>query len=176
MLAGQHVGRTAKKVASVEVITSFIGLACLKNYPKKEIGELNIPDYIEFLERISQKTETDANRDPTQQFIDAGKEIPCNLYWEDPKIALQWFTDMMKVGNSMGRDFNQKPNAIAVQFCQQRAEGKVGSSDFSMQSGSQDKSIKYGMRRTVRGNTAPPRRLQSSWPSPSGLQRVGMLW
>ena len=107
MLAGQHVGRTAKEVASKEVITSFEGLAYLKNYRKKDVGDFSIPDYIEFLERISQKTETDVNRDPTQQFIDAGKEILCNLHWEDMPHSLLWFAEMMKVAYSMGNGFEE---------------------------------------------------------------------
>ena len=57
MLAGQHVGRTAKEVASKEVITSFEGLAYLKNYKKKDVGDFSIPEYIEFLQ-TSEHTRT----------------------------------------------------------------------------------------------------------------------
>ena len=75
MLAGQHVGRTAKEVASKEVITSFIGLAYLKNYKKKDVGDFSIPEYIEFLQ-TSEHTRTFYSRgcSPANMLVERQKK------------------------------------------------------------------------------------------------------
>ena len=144
-LYNQETGMIASKVVSREVLTTLTGVALLKGRENSDVASYAIPELLEFLEQLLQKTDTDSGRDPEQKWADAQRQIPCQITHADQGKALKWYSDVIQMSQTMKSEFMMQENEPAVALLKARMHGKLDQNNSTLQPSRTQESRNFGI-------------------------------